>query len=76
MAEGAGPWNIGKRAPDYTARQSEDVGQGSSERSVRFGGDVFYITAVRISNRRYRIDSLPIFARNVTNIWNEQRTQI
>jgi hypothetical protein len=41
MAEAVVPWNIGKRAPDYTAGQPEDIGRGSSERSVRFGGDVF-----------------------------------
>jgi len=49
MTEAAGPWNIGKRAPDYTAGKPEDVGRGSSETSVGFtrllgmtlGRDVF-----------------------------------
>ena len=53
MTETAGPWNIGKRAPEYTAGQPEDVGQGPSESSVRFGGDLppcaFPIVVIELS---------------------------
>ena len=34
--EAAEPWDISRRAPDYTAGKTEDVGRDSSETSVRF----------------------------------------